>query len=73
MQSQQANACLQGRLHNMMKTDSSMIVSVNYVERLAGEPKARWANTVEAGEDREMEFGRESGEVVCSGLGFVGR
>jgi hypothetical protein len=73
MQSQQANAFLQGRLHNTVKTDSAMIVSVNSVKRLAGESKARWTNTVEVGEDLEMEFWCDFGEVVRSGLGFVAR
>jgi hypothetical protein len=56
----------------MVKTDGSMIASVNIVELLASESKARRANTVEVGEDLDIEFGWEFGEVVHSGLGFVG-
>jgi hypothetical protein len=56
MQRHQTNACLQRRLRDVVKSDGSMNVSVNIVELLAGEPKARRANAVEVGEDLEEEF-----------------
>jgi hypothetical protein len=40
----------------VVKTDSSINISVNVVELLAGEPEARRANAVEVREDFEEEF-----------------